>query len=97
VALAGVRNRPLVKGALHIAASGRLQEQVVEHLALGVIERSEHLVVNRRECALGLREPLRAGLGERDEVAAAIVGRAPSLDQIRWSRASSPPSSHWPR
>jgi hypothetical protein len=37
-----------------------LQEQGVEQLALAVIERFEHLVVNRRECALGLRESLRA-------------------------------------
>ena len=55
---------------------------MVEHLALAVIERSEYLVVNRRECALGLGESLRAGFGEHDDVAAAILGRAPSLDQI---------------
>ena len=38
------QEQALVKGALHFAAAGRLQEQVVEHLALGVIERSEYLV-----------------------------------------------------
>ena len=59
-----------------------MQEQGVEHLALAVIERSEHLVLHRRECALGLRESLRAGFGEHDDVAAAILGRAPSLDEI---------------
>jgi len=83
VAVTDVRNRVLVKGAAHVATTGRLQEQVVEHLALAVIERSEHLVVNRREGALGLRESLRTGFGERDDVAATILGRAPSLDQIR--------------
>jgi hypothetical protein len=64
-----------------MATSGGLQEQAVEDLALGVIERSEHLVVNRRQCALGLRESLRAGFGEYYDVAAAILGRAPPLDQ----------------
>jgi hypothetical protein len=55
----GARSSPsypagaLVKGAAHVAAPGCLQEEVVEHLALGVIERSEHLVVDRGECALG--------------------------------------------
>jgi hypothetical protein len=68
------QEQALVKGAAHVAASGRLQEQGVEHLALGVVERSEHLVLNRRECALGLCESLRAGFGERDDVAAAILG-----------------------
>ncbi len=82
VAVTDVRNRVLVKGAAHVATSGRLQEQGVEHLALAVIKRSEHLVVNLRECALGLGESLRAGFGERDDVAAAILGRAPSLDEI---------------
>jgi hypothetical protein len=72
----------LVKGAAHVAASGRLQEQVVEHLALAVIERTEHLVINRRECALRLRESPRAGFGEHYDVAATILRRAPSLDEI---------------
>jgi hypothetical protein len=76
------QEQALVKGAAHVAASGRLQEQVVEHLALGVVERTEHLVINRRECALGLRESLRTGFGENYDVAAAILGRTPSLDEI---------------
>ena len=76
------QEQALVKGAAHVAASGRLQEQVVEHLALGVVERTEHLVIDRRECALGLRKSLRTGFGEDYDVAAAILGRAPSLDQI---------------
>src|ERR1700732_3006423 len=79
--LSALSEQALVEGAAHVAASGRLQEQGVKHLALAVIECSEHLVVNRRECALGLRESLRAGFGEHDAAAAAILGRGPALEQ----------------
>jgi len=69
-------------GTARLRAAGRLEKQVVERRALTVVERAEHLVLDRRECDLGLRELLRAGIGELDQVPATILGRASPFDQV---------------
>jgi hypothetical protein len=71
-----------LRGAARLPSTGRLQKQVVEHLALTLIERAEHLVLDRREREFGLRELRRAGVGELDHVSAPILGRASPFDQV---------------
>jgi hypothetical protein len=56
-------------------------KQAVERLALTLVERAEHLFLDVRECAFGLRELLSPGVSELDQVPAPILGRASPLDQ----------------
>jgi hypothetical protein len=62
--------------AVHDRAAGRLREQLVERLALSGVEAAEHVVLERREGELRLRERLAARRGELDDVPAAVGGRA---------------------
>jgi Protein of unknown function (DUF2637) len=63
-----------VRGAARFPSTCRLQKQGVERRALALVECAEHLVLDRRERNLCLRELLRAGGGEVDHVPAAILG-----------------------
>ena len=52
---------------------GELQE-LVERLALLVVERAEHVVLDEGQRELGLAEQLAPGGRELDEVAAPVLG-----------------------
>jgi hypothetical protein len=77
-------DRLVVEGvtAVHRRTGSGLLKQVVERLALAVIERAEHIVLDRRQRALGLGELLRAGIDEFDQVPAPVLGRAPPFDEL---------------
>ncbi|MDX6230160.1 MAG: putative drug exporter of the superfamily [Frankiales bacterium] len=60
--------------AVRPCAGGRQFKQVVERFALTGIECAEHLFVDLRARALGLRELLLAGLGELDHVPSPVLG-----------------------
>ena len=63
-----------------MAGGGPLQ-QVVERDALVVVERAQHLVLDLGERSLGLAEARGAGVGQRDEVAPAVLGRSRAGDE----------------
>jgi hypothetical protein len=70
------------RGAVDGVAAGRLLEQAIERLALLVVEVAEHLVLDGGERELRFGESLRPGRGELDDMSAAILARAPPLDQL---------------
>jgi hypothetical protein len=61
-------------GAARAGAGGGQLKQAVERFALTGIECAEHLFVDLCQRGLGLRELLRAGVGELDQVASAVLG-----------------------
>jgi hypothetical protein len=69
------------RGAVHDVARRRLLEQAVEGLALLGVERSQHLVLGGGERRLRVGQTLCSVVGQLDDVAAAVLGRAPAQDQ----------------
>jgi hypothetical protein len=61
-------------GAARAGAGGGQLKQVVERFALTSIDCAEQLFVDLCQRGLGLRELLRAGVGELDQVAPAVLG-----------------------
>ena len=66
------------RGAVDDVARRRLLEQAVEGLALLGVERSQHLVLGGGERRLGVGQALGSVAGQLDDVAAAVLGRAPA-------------------